>query len=260
MDFSNDRFLSERLKKGDHEAFKFLVNEYHHKLCIYANSLVNNDMQAEDIVQNVLIRLWEKRKKVNPNLSIKSFLYKSVYNEFIDQYRNSKSILRLEKEFIEQLNYIVLEEEDEKTRNLIFTIKQLMEDLPPKCKEVFKLSKSDGLTNVEISEHLEISVKAVEAQITRGFRILRNKLSEKIGPILFFLMRTIKLRMIWFSLNHYFPELDLKNLTVLSDDIACAWMVFIIEVPKRLEIHLSVISSEVVFWFFNLGLISYIAE
>lgn len=146
-------------------------------------------MQAEDIVQNVFIKLWEKRQELNPDHPLKGFLYKSVYNEFIDQYRKSKSVSRIEKEYVEYLNTIVLKEESENTQRLINLVKKLIEDLPPKCKQVFMLSKKEGLTNIEISEHLNISIKAVEAQITKGFRVIRKKLDIKIKTILFLMLR-----------------------------------------------------------------------
>ncbi|WP_247656548.1 RNA polymerase sigma-70 factor [Maribacter sp. MMG018] len=186
MDFKDNKVLIKCLQQNNKKAFSFLVDSYHHRLCVYANSLVNNSMLADDIVQNVFINVWEKRNMLNPDHSLKSFLYKSVYNEFIDQYRKSQSLLRIEKKYIEHLNTIVAEDE-ESTKKLIADVKNMMEDLPPKCKQVFMLSKKEGLTNIEISEHLEISVKAVEAQITRGFKILRKKLSDKVKPVLFIL-------------------------------------------------------------------------
>ncbi|WP_232304877.1 RNA polymerase sigma factor [Maribacter thermophilus] len=187
MDFKDNKVLIKCLQQNNKKAFSFLVDSYHHRLCVYANSLVNNSMLADDIVQNVFINVWEKRNMLNPGHSLKSFLYKSVYNEFIDQYRKSQSLLRIEKKYIEHLNTIVAGEDEESTKKLISDVKNMMEDLPPKCKQVFMLSKKEGLTNIEISEHLEISVKAVEAQITRGFKILRKKLSDKVKPVLFIL-------------------------------------------------------------------------
>lgn len=66
-------------------------------------------------------------------------------------------------------------------------MKKIIEDLPPKCKEIFTLSKREGLTNIEIATHLNISVKAVEAQITKGYKIIRKSFKEKVKAILFFL-------------------------------------------------------------------------
>ena len=190
MDYNDDRVLINGLRNGEPMAFSYLVDTYHHPLCIYANSLLGNNMQASDIVQNVFIQVWEKREKLNAEYALKSFLYKSVYNEFIDQYRKKQSVLKIEKKYIEYLDSLVLEKDTEHHNHLISMVKSAILKLPPKCKEVFELSKTEGLTNIEISEHLNISVKAVEAQITRGFRLLRKDIQTRIKPILFFLFKT----------------------------------------------------------------------
>ncbi len=188
MDFSNHNILTRELKKGNHESFTYLVDTYHQSLCSYANTLTGDKRAAEDIVQNVFLRFWKKRDRMNIESSIKSFLYRSVYNEFIDDYRKSQSFLKFEKIHIEYLNQITTDEDMENTVQLIKVVKTLIEELPPKCKEVFALSKREGLTNVEISEHLGLSLKGVEAQITRGFKILRKKHKEKYATFLFFLL------------------------------------------------------------------------
>lgn len=184
--FLNNAVLIESLKKGETKAYTYLVDNYHHKLCVYAFSLTNDHDDAEDIIQNVFIRTWKKREKLKTNFSIQSFLYKSVYNEFIDQYRKRKSVLPLEKKYIDELSVIV-EDEENTIAPLISLIKEEIENLPPKCKHTFLLSKQDGLSNVEISEYLDISIKSVEAHITKAFSILRKASKSKIQSVLFLL-------------------------------------------------------------------------
>jgi len=168
-----------RLKKGDAKAYSFLVNCYNHQLCVYANSLVNEKALAEDIVQNVFIKTWEKRKFLNQNFSIKGFLFKSVYNEYIDQYRKNKSVTILEKKYIEALDAIV-EEDYNVLEKLYLLVQKEVQNLPPKCKNIFLLSKQEGLSNIEISEHLNISIKTVEAHITKAFSLIREKVNPNI--------------------------------------------------------------------------------
>ncbi len=78
-------------------------------------------------------------------------MYKSVYNEFIDYYCKSQSILRIEKKHMKLLDSIVMDKDDEKTQKLIRAVKEIIQELPPKCKQVFELNKTEGLTNIEIS-------------------------------------------------------------------------------------------------------------
>ncbi|WP_088323984.1 RNA polymerase sigma-70 factor [Polaribacter tangerinus] len=165
----------------------FLVTFYHKKLCVYALSLTNDRDLAEDIVQNVFISVWKNRFKLKENFVVKSYLYKSVYNEFIDQYRKQKKVLTLEKKYIDALTYI-LEDDDEKSLDrLLKIVKKEIEKLPPKCKQTFLLSKEEGLTNIEIAEYLNVSIKSVEAHITKAYGILRKSIGNKVEGILFVL-------------------------------------------------------------------------
>ena len=101
LNFINDLDLINALKKGDSKAYTFLVNNYHHRLCVYAFTLSNDHDLSEDIVQNVFMSVWKNKHKLKDDFTIKSYLYKSVYNEFIDQYRKQKSVLALEKKHID---------------------------------------------------------------------------------------------------------------------------------------------------------------
>ncbi|MEO8254507.1 MAG: RNA polymerase sigma factor, partial [Flavobacterium sp.] len=112
-DFSDNDTLIASLKNGEEMAYVYLVDTYHNKLCIYANSLIKNVYSAEDIVQNVFIKIWKQRTRLKADRSLKSFLYKSVYNEFIDLYRKNQSLLSIEKSYYEALDAIVLEEDSE---------------------------------------------------------------------------------------------------------------------------------------------------
>ncbi|GGE96100.1 RNA polymerase sigma factor [Flavobacterium limi] len=186
-DYNENEILIESLRNGDERAYTFLIDNYHHKLCVYANSLVKNIYSAEDIVQNVFIKVWEQRIRLKSDHSIKSFLYKLVYNEFIDLYRKNQSLFSLEKTYYDALNSVVLEDDSESFQRVLKVVNKEIESLPPKCKEVFILSKKEGLTNIEIAEHLDVSIKTVEAQITKAFSILRSSLEEKVKTVLLLL-------------------------------------------------------------------------
>jgi len=182
--YLNNTSLIESLKKGDPKAYTYMVDTYHSKLCVYAYNLIHDHDAAEDIVQNVFIRVWKKRNQLNPQFSLQNFLYRSVYNEFIDHYRKSKSVIPLEKKHIDTLSTII-EEDDNSLDKLIALVKQEIENLPPKCKQAFLLSKQEGLTNIEIAEYLNVSIKTVEAHITGAFSLLRKSIGSKTNSILF---------------------------------------------------------------------------
>lgn len=192
-DFNENSFFIERLKKGEQDAYTQLIDRYHHRLCVYANSLVNDQYQAEDIVQNVFIRTWEKRKNLKPNFALKGFLYKSVHNEFIDQYRKRKAVTALEKKYIEELDRFV-EKDDAFFEKLLSLVHREIQNLPPKCKKIFLMSKQEGFSNLEIAEHLDVSIKTIEYHITKAFAILRQRTTSEIQPILFLMFGFQKIK------------------------------------------------------------------
>ncbi|EAR13926.1 RNA polymerase ECF-type sigma factor [Polaribacter irgensii 23-P] len=186
MDFNDNLFLAEQMKLGNAKAYDFLMHSFYQKLCGYAYTLSHDHAAAQDIVQNVFVKVWSNKKNINTSFSIKSYLYKSVYNEFINQYRKNKPVFFLEKKYLESVD-LVVENSDENLDQLLQLVDKEIRDLPPKCREIFLLNKKEGLTHIEISEHLNISIKTIEGHMTRAFKILRNKLHSKVKTIFFLL-------------------------------------------------------------------------
>ena len=162
------------------------MNNYYKNLCGYANLFTKDPSMSEDIVQNVFVKLWVYRKKIDPNIPIKRYLHKSVYNEFIDQYRKNKSVISLEEKHLKAINTII-DDNSFDIEKLMTRVNNEIEKLPEKCKKVFILNKKEGLTHDEIAEYLQISKKTVEGHITRAFKILNQKLGKKIKSILIIL-------------------------------------------------------------------------
>ena len=151
-------FFLKRLASGDSKAHNELMNNYYQILCAYAFTLIKNHVEAEDIVQNVFVSIWTNRKQLKNISSIKSYLFRSVYNEFVDQYRKKKPLLYLEKKHIDTLSQVA-EEQQENLDELVKRVNLEINRLPKKCRQTFILNKKEGLTHTEISEHLGISVK-----------------------------------------------------------------------------------------------------
>jgi RNA polymerase sigma-70 factor (ECF subfamily) len=183
---NNTEFIS-GLKKGESKAYAFMVDTYHNMLCVYAFELTNDHDLAKDIDQNVFINIWRIRIKLKDDFAIKSYLYKSVYNEFLNQKRNRKLVVQLDKKYIDTLSQVVEENNERSLEELMILIKQEIENLPPKCKRIFLLSKQEGLSNIEIAEYLNVSTKSVEAHITKAFSTLRKTVSGEMTKVLFLL-------------------------------------------------------------------------
>lgn len=172
----NHKDFINKLQKGDEAAFQELVEKYSDALFGYALSLSGNHHTANDIVQEVFISTFEYRKKLNHKYSIKSFLYKSTYNKFIDLYYKNKSRSELHEQYRLILNQLLINPEENSL--MLEKMKREIENLPKKIKEIFVLSKTNGYTNLEISETLSISVKTVESNITKAYKILKKKLEN----------------------------------------------------------------------------------
>jgi len=165
------------LKKGDDQAFTQLVNLYSRRLFAYAVSLSGDYSIAKDIVQEVFLKTFEYRKKLNPDYSIESFLYRSTYNQFINTYHKNKSLLKIHDEYVKYLNQTIVDQNDQDFDRMINFINEAIENLPKKCKEIFVLSKKEGYTNMEIAEILSISIKTVESQITIAFKQIKKEMA-----------------------------------------------------------------------------------
>ncbi|MGS2763009.1 RNA polymerase sigma factor [Sinomicrobium sp. M5D2P9] len=185
MYFEDGKTFVKYLKDGDERAFMYLVDKYHQRLYSYCLALGNDHSTSEDIVQNVFIKTWHFRKKLNPEFSLQGFLYKTAYNEFLMEYRRNKRVIPLEHSHYGLLNEVAGSMDEEALEKIIEQVTMEIQNLPKKCREIFTLSKREGLTNMEISDYMNISIKTVEAHITNAFSILRQKLGDKYESFLF---------------------------------------------------------------------------
>ena len=171
---NSDEELIYLLQKGNELAFTELINKYNRRLFSYAVSLSGDYSLAKDIVQDVFIKTFEYRKRLDPQFSIQGFLYRSVYNQFINQYHKNKSLLKVHDEYVRFLDQIITDTSESNFEKMAKLLNESISNLPKKCKEVFILSKKDGLTNIEIAEYLNISIKTVESHITQAFKLLKK--------------------------------------------------------------------------------------
>ena len=181
----------ECLKKNDFNAFDALFHKYSETLYAFALSLTRNKFVAEDITQLVFLKVWEKRAMINEHLSFKSFLFSVTYHETISWLRKEKSEKKRINEFMHNSDILTNETEYFIEYKYIEGIaNQLIEEMPEKRKEIFKLSHEQGYSNKEISEKLNISVKTVENQMTSALKYLHTKLGrqEILGILFYFLM------------------------------------------------------------------------
>ena len=180
MDTNSKDFL-DSLRKGSEEAFTLLHNRFNLSLCSYAYRILNNDNDAKEVVHNTFCKIWDNRKTIEINESLKSYLYKSVYNNCISHLRKRKQFAKFAEQGLADLYFERIIQNphaelriiDSETRKIILAA---IDELPKRCREIFIKCKIDGLTYPEVAEDLEISVKTVEAQMSIALRRLRKHL------------------------------------------------------------------------------------
>jgi len=181
---SENRKLITALKSGSEKAFTEIYNKYWKKLLAISYHILKDKEQAQEVVQEVFISIWNNRKEIEID-SIEGYLATAVkYSTFKVIYKN-KRLNEIEQGLQQADSY--LEDDKIEARFLKDYLDGVIEKLPEKCRIIFKLSRETYLTNQEISDNLNISVKTVEAHITRAIKILRINLS-KVGLSLVFLL------------------------------------------------------------------------
>lgn len=187
MDYSHSENLFNEIKKGNTKAFEFLYKRYFYRLKGYAMRFIPDEEIAKDIIQECFTALWEKRKKLI-NTSLTSLLFVMVRNSCLNHLKNKATTTTFSmkeiaiSEYEERLYYtdfgldpsqkLLYQELEEQ---LEFVVNNLTE----RCKQVFILSRDEGLKNREIAEKLKISTTAVEKHIRNAISSLTFHLKEK---------------------------------------------------------------------------------
>ncbi len=167
-------------KEKLYDQFKSIFNEYYQSLCNYAYSFIKEKQASEDIVQEIFLRVWEKRPDIITSDSVRFYLFTSVRNNSISFIENKKKYSVIPDSDRESILATLAEEkqEDEPADNLAL-IKKGLSLLPPKCKDTFLLSRIGKLSYKEIANAMGISVKTVENQIGKAIKILRDFMKEQ---------------------------------------------------------------------------------
>jgi len=174
----NEQLLITRLKKGNLQAYEIVFLSYTTRLCNYICKLSNDKELSKDLVQNVMIRLWEKRSSLQINTSVRSYLFRACHNEFLMHIRKQKR----EQDMLdilkwETLSQIHVEQKENLTEIKLQKIEKAIEQLPAKCKQVFKLSRLEQKKHKEIAVLLGISTKTIENQITKAVKFLKTNVA-----------------------------------------------------------------------------------
>lgn len=176
----SDLLVIEKIRADDETAFDALFTAWYGKLQTYAFSVLQNEAQAEEVVQAVFCRIWEKRLQWQVHTSMKAYLYGSVYHQCMDGLRRAKQVRKYQLHVLQSSIEGQAAPASGKTdlKELEARLKYALSQLPYQCRAIFQLSRFGGLKYREIAEQLGLSVKTVEAQVSKALKHLRDQLTD----------------------------------------------------------------------------------
>ena len=181
------------LIRGNEKSFQILFINYYSVLVSFAMKYLESQDVAEDIVQDVFFELWKRRGSIRfEDAAVKSYLFRAVYTHALNALnKKPQNVCSLEPareaDILDQYvtSYMQNSEQSLLLKELEEEIMSYINTLPPQCHKIFMLSRSYGLKNREIAEQLDISVKAVEKQISKALYGLKQHLAQKdLFPLL----------------------------------------------------------------------------
>jgi RNA polymerase sigma-70 factor (ECF subfamily) len=176
----NDLLVIEQIRADDESAFDALFTTWYGKLYAYAFSVLQNEAQAEEVVQAVFCRIWEKRRQWQVHTSIKAYLYGSVYHQCMDGLRRAKQVRKYQRHVLQRNTEGQGPPASDKAelKDLEAKLQYALSQLPDQYRAIFQLSRFAGLKHREIAEQLGISVRTVEAKVGKVLKYLRDQLSD----------------------------------------------------------------------------------
>lgn len=182
-----DKTILEGIKQGSESAYKSLFLKYYAQLVVFARKVVMDDDLARELVQDVIVAFYEKRKELDIHTSLKAHLYQSVRNRCLNQLKHSQ-IRRDHHANIfadkrQDVTYVEDKLEETELEHRIYTV---IKTLPDQCRKIFEMSRFDGTTNQEIADQLGLSKRTVETQISKALKVLRKQLASYLTVVLAF--------------------------------------------------------------------------
>jgi len=176
----NDLFILKKIKDGDIKAFEQVFRQYYAPLYLYSFSITGQREVSEEIVQELFYTVWKNREELQILRSLKSYLYGAVRNESLKhlehrkiQERYKERTLSLQKDIHDQTPHEQME-----YRELETVINRTLEQLPERRLRIFRMHHMDGKKYKEIADQLSLSVKTVEAEMTKAYQVLRREIEK----------------------------------------------------------------------------------
>ncbi|HKJ80476.1 MAG TPA: RNA polymerase sigma-70 factor [Ignavibacteriaceae bacterium] len=179
-----------KIQSGDVKIFEALFREYYYSLSRFTTSIVKSSSAAEDLVQDIFLKIWENRQTWNPQGTIKTYLYRASKNQALNYLKHLNVVhnwAEFSRNSFSSSSSSINPEDEFERKELLNSVNGAVNKLPEKCKMIFLLHRHEGLSYREISEVLNISISTVETQMGRALK----KIREILFPYLSMLLITI---------------------------------------------------------------------
>ena len=180
----DERQLIEMLREGDPLSFEILFQQYYVRFYNFVRNLIKDSHNAEDIVQNVFMKVWINRKNLHPDQSIHNYIYVLTKHEVLNHIRDRKAYTQIERLVMsDQPSSLAVNDEAFQIRDLDSRIRTFIASMPEQRRKVFMLSRYKGLGNKAIADMLGLSVRTVDRHINMALTSLKKEFKKNIGEV-----------------------------------------------------------------------------
>jgi len=174
---TNDILLLQLIKQDDEKAFKYLFDTYFVPLCRFMALYLKDRQEVEELALTIFMNLWENRAILILKISFKAYLFQAARNRCLNALRDKKKTVSIEES--EEYAYDLSTETSVEMEELNRLIEEAVCSLSDRCRQVYRKSREESKTNQQIAEEMDISVKTVEAQITKALKHIKKFLGEQ---------------------------------------------------------------------------------
>lgn len=186
--YTSDQELVEKLQRGDLDAFDQIFKRYGDKLFGFALKYLKSKVETEELVQDVFMKIWENKKKLKKELSLKSYLFTIAYHNICKVFRKKQIYLKFLEENKSNANSTFDLEEQIEYKAALEHIDLLIEKLPEKQKTIFIKSYKEGKSTKEIAKEVNLAPRTVDNHISAALKFLRNQISGENLALLLLLL------------------------------------------------------------------------
>lgn len=186
---ANESVLVQRFIGGDEQAFETLFKKHYQMLLKVGQFLINDIEQAEELVHDVFINVWQKRENINSQASFKNYLITAVRNRCFNHLKAKKKTTSIDDDesWADELVADTATDTVANLKEVNLAIEAAVSRLPEQCRIIFQLSRYEGMSYKEIAETLGLAPKTVENQIGRALKTLKTELKDYLPFVLFYI-------------------------------------------------------------------------